>query len=100
MNERERAEFRAFVKANHPDRGGDPEAFVTGLARFHAAGTPISGNRSERVSPVPSASGADGPGDARFDVPVEVVTPPPLPVRVAVALIRTFRRRHGVRRVL
>lgn len=29
-----RAEFRAFVRENHPDVGGDPQEFVTGLARF------------------------------------------------------------------
>ena len=28
----ERAEFRAFVQANHPDHGGDPETFRAGLA--------------------------------------------------------------------
>ena len=38
MNERERAAFRAFVREHHPDRGGDPEVFVAGLARFGAGG--------------------------------------------------------------
>lgn len=92
MNDQERAAFRAFVRDNHPDRGGDPEAFVAGLARFRAASV------AERVSPVPSESGADGTGDARFDAPVEVVNPLPGPVRVAVALLRTLRR-HRNRRV-
>ncbi len=101
MNEQDRAAYRAFVRDNHPDRGGDPEAFVAGLARFR--------DRSERVSPFPSASGADGNGDARsddsrwadnsrFDRPIEFVTPLPAPVRVAVALIRTLRW-HRQRRV-
>lgn len=86
MDEQERAAFRAFVRANHPDRGGDPEVFVAGLARFQTA------------SPVPSELGTDGAGDARYDAPVEVVRPLPAPVRVAVALIRTLRR-HRNRRV-
>jgi hypothetical protein len=84
MNDEERAAFRAFVRENHPDRGGDPEVFVAGLARFGTA--------------APSGSGVDGAGrtgESRFDRPVEVVAPLSLPVRVGVALIRTWhRRRH------
>jgi hypothetical protein len=74
----ERAAFRAFVREHHPDRGGDPVAFAEGLARF-----------GRGPQPVP-------PDDAaRFDRPVEVVADLPLPVRVGVALIRTWhRRRH------
>lgn len=30
--ERERSEFRTFVLAHHPDRGGDPEVFRAGMA--------------------------------------------------------------------
>jgi hypothetical protein len=30
----DRGAFRRFVLANHPDRGGDPETFLAGLARF------------------------------------------------------------------
>ncbi|GAC1328635.1 MAG: hypothetical protein NVSMB13_15850 [Mycobacteriales bacterium] len=30
----DRAAFRAFVQANHPDHGGDPETFRAGLAAF------------------------------------------------------------------
>jgi hypothetical protein len=29
----ERAEFRAWVRAHHPDAGGDPGEFAAGLAR-------------------------------------------------------------------
>jgi hypothetical protein len=28
---------REFIRAHHPDRGGDPEVFMTGLRRFDAA---------------------------------------------------------------
>ncbi len=79
MNTDERAAYRAFVRENHPDRGGDPDAFVAGLARF----------REGRAAP---------PDDPRWDRPVEIVTPLPAPVRVAVALVRTLRR-HRRRRV-
>ena len=29
-----RASRRAFIRASHPDRGGDPAAFAAGLARL------------------------------------------------------------------
>ena len=83
MNSHERAAYRAFVRENHPDRGGDPEVFVAGLARFR------SGPNPDHDLPL---------DDLRFDSPVEIVTPLPAPVRVAVALIRTLRW-HRTRRV-
>jgi hypothetical protein len=78
VNEEERAAYRAFVRENHPDRGGDPEVFVAGLERFREA------------QPDPD-------DDPRFDAPVEVVRPLPFPVRVGVALIRTWHRRRNQR---
>ena len=74
MNEEQRAAFRAFVREHHPDRGGDPEVFRAGMARFAAA--------------------REGNGAPRGDAPIEVVGPLPFPVRVGVALIRTWRRRR------
>ncbi len=82
MSPEERAAYRAFVREHHPDRGGDPDTFVEGLARFRAG---------------PAPTGPD-PDDARYDAPVEFVTPLPLPARVAIALIRTLRW-HRTRRV-
>ncbi|MCX6465122.1 MAG: hypothetical protein NTW05_16255 [Pseudonocardiales bacterium] len=89
MSPEERAAYRAFVREHHPDRGGDPDAFVAGLARFRAgpAGRPPTGDDP-----------GDDADDPRYDAPVEIVTPLPLPVRVAVALIRTLRS-HRARRV-
>lgn len=84
----ERAAFRAFVREHHPDRGGDPDAFVAGLARFRPE------TRAAEAAPSPP----DAPDDPRWDAPVEIVTPLPLPVRVAVAVIRTVRW-HRHRRV-
>jgi hypothetical protein len=78
VNSEDRAAYRAFVRENHPDRGGDPEVFVAGLERF----------REAALDPV---------DDPRFDAPVEVVTPLPFPVRVGVALIRTWHRRRNQR---
>ncbi|MFB9383226.1 hypothetical protein ACFFTK_08755 [Pseudonocardia petroleophila] len=74
MTPEQRAEYRAFVRDHHPDRGGDPEFFVAGLARLRAG----------RAAPPPD--------DRRYDAPIEIVSPLPLPVRVVVALIRTVRR--------
>lgn len=30
----DRAAYRAYVRANHPDVGGDPDEFAAGLAEF------------------------------------------------------------------
>ena len=85
MNEQERDAYRAFVREHHPDRGGDPDVFIAGLARFRA---------EQQPDPVDDAA-----DDPRFDAPVEVVAPLPFPVRVGVALIRTWHRRRDHRRV-
>lgn len=85
MNPQERAAFRAFVRDHHPDRGGDPDVFVAGLARF---------GRGPQGAPV-DATPDDS--DPRFDRPVEVTMPSPFPVRVGIALIRTWRRHRHTR---
>ncbi|MET8850525.1 hypothetical protein [Amycolatopsis sp. NPDC004625] len=59
-----RAAFRAFVRAHHPDAGGDPAEFAAGLARL-------------REPP------------SRFDAPVRFVTRR----RGIAALLARFRRR-------
>lgn len=84
----QRAEFRAFVRTHHPDRGGDTAEFVAGLDRLRTGASP---------GPAVSSTGVDE--NAGRDAPIEVVAPLPLPVRVAVALLRTVRRRRH-RRVL
>lgn len=81
LSPQQRAAYRSFVRTHHPDRGGDPEVFVAGLAHYRdlAAGAP--------PAPVREPD--------RFDAPVEIVRDLPLPTRVLVALIRTIhRRRH------
>ncbi|GAA4984019.1 hypothetical protein WHI96_10565 [Pseudonocardia tropica] len=77
----QRSAYRSFVRTHHPDRGGDPEVFRAGLARFRAlAADPHSGRTTD-------------PDDRRYDAPIEIVPDLPLPTRVLVALIRTVRRR-------
>ncbi|HEY0716421.1 MAG TPA: hypothetical protein VGD68_02300 [Streptosporangiaceae bacterium] len=72
----ERREFRAWVRAHHPDAGGDPDSFVTGLAAWH----------QHRGQPV-------GPGPARPGVTV-------FRTRHGMwVLIRWWRRHRGTRRV-
>lgn len=68
----QRAAFRAFVREHHPDRGGDPGTFAAGMDALRAAAdhSPAAADR-----PVP-------------------VAPLPFPVRVGVAVLRTWRRRH------
>jgi hypothetical protein len=36
-DEERRARARRFIRENHPDRGGDPEAFAAGLAALRSA---------------------------------------------------------------
>ena len=84
VDDQERAAYRAFVREHHPDRGGDPEFFVAGLARF----------RTGESSPGANAPETTADETAGHDTPVEVVASLPLPMRVAIALIRTVRQRR------
>ena len=75
LSPEQRIAFRAFVRDHHPDRGGDPDAFTAGMDRF-------------RVGAAADAVGTDaGPSASPHD-------PMSFPVRLVVALIRTWRRRH------
>ena len=80
MTPEERSEFREFVREHHPDRGGDPEVFAAGLARF--------ATRDATPDTPPPPVPAPGPVD---------VGALPFPVRVGVALIRTWHRRRSSR---
>ncbi|GAY10542.1 hypothetical protein [Pseudonocardia sp. N23] len=83
MTPEERAAYRAFVRENHPDRGGDPAAFVAGLAAM----------RDRPASPRPRHDARDDPRDD-----IVFVRDIPLPARIAVALLRTVRRHRLDRR--
>ncbi|GGS50275.1 MULTISPECIES: hypothetical protein [Actinokineospora] len=65
-----RAEYREFIRRNHPDRGGDPEAFAAGLAELRAR------------------------RDARFDAPVVGGADPPRGVRGAARRVRRWYTRR------
>lgn len=87
----ERAAYRAFVREHHPDRGGDPEEFVAGLARFR------SGDRGPAADSAGNGgAAADRPRD-RADGPVEIVASLPPPLRLALHLVRIWRRRYRPR---
>lgn len=58
-----RAALRAFVRAHHPDVGGDPVAFREGLAALRAAAGPGAGRRD----------GWPAADDPRLDAPVVLV---------------------------
>lgn len=47
-----RAEFRAWVRACHPDVGGDPDTFAEGLARWRPALLPGPAELGSRAAPV------------------------------------------------
>jgi hypothetical protein len=85
----ERAAYRSFVRTHHPDRGGDPEVFRAGLARFRALAGQPPGERD--------GDHAAAGDDSRYDRPIEIVPDLPLPTRVLVALIRTVRRQRRTR---
>ncbi len=53
MNDGSAPTFRAFVREHHPDRGGDPDVFVAGLARFGAGDRRVGSTA--------------GPDDRRYD---------------------------------
>lgn len=42
------ARRREFIRTHHPDRGGDPAAFITGLADLERGGWP-GDRRADRV---------------------------------------------------
>jgi hypothetical protein len=67
-----RAERRKFIRAQHPDRGGDPDAFVAGLRSF------------EEHTPVGAASSNQ--------VHVTAFSVPPWPVSLVTVLLRKFRK--------
>jgi hypothetical protein len=75
LSPEQRIAFRAFVRDHHPDRGGDPDAFTAGMDRF-------------RVGAATDAISADA------GQPTSPHDPMSFPVRLGVALIRTWRRRH------
>ena len=86
LSAEQRAQYRSFVRTHHPDRGGDPEVFVAGLARFRELAR--SGPAHARPGP---------PVPDRYDAPIEIVRDLPLPAKLAIALIRTVRRRRHPR---
>ncbi|WP_410652786.1 hypothetical protein [Amycolatopsis sp. cmx-4-54] len=48
----DRAAYLAFVRQHHPDRGGDVDTFVAGLAEFRAANGRSSGAQDRFDAPI------------------------------------------------
>ena len=76
LDAQERRDFRAWVRAHHPDAGGDAEAFVAGLTAWR---------RGRNAGP---AVPMDRPRVTAFRSRHGMWT-----------LARWWRRRHGTRRV-
>lgn len=78
-----RRRYRAFIRANHPDAGGDPEVFAAGLARLRTRLRPGQ-------SPVRT-------GPDRYDAPVVVVRDPSAVGGVVQRLRAWYRRKRRTR---
>lgn len=50
MEASRRREFRAWVRAHHPDAGGDPDEFAAGLAAWRERLAPDAGEPPAEVS--------------------------------------------------
>lgn len=90
-----RAALRAFVRAHHPDVGGDPVAFREGLAAHRAA--------AWSQAPRPSRAGAWlAADDPRLDAPVVAVPGGGLARlgRFGRRLARWYDPRRGTARVI
>ncbi|WIV56635.1 hypothetical protein [Amycolatopsis nalaikhensis] len=95
-----RAAFRAFVRAHHPDVGGDPAEFAAGLARFREsevddARPNVAFGASDAPKAAFGASDATKAALGRFDAPVTFV----VNRRGIAAVLARFRRRRRPPRV-
>jgi hypothetical protein len=86
---RETDEYRAFIRAHHPDRGGDPAEFAAGLAALRARRAADSRCSDSRCADSRCA-------DSRYDAPVVGGSGPP---GVADRLRRWYLRRYRKPRV-
>lgn len=86
-----RARLRAFVRAHHPDVGGDPETFAAGLAELRARRDAATRGRGS------GRPDRNRPPD-RYDAPV-VIVPGEHGLRGALRRIRIWRLRKRRSRV-
>jgi hypothetical protein len=87
-----RAEWVAFVRAHHPDVGGNAAVFRAGLAEYRRVRAE-SGPADEAGQDEQGGQDA-GQDDDRFDGPVEVVARPPLARRLLTRARARGRRRQ------
>lgn len=92
-----RAALRAFVRAHHPDVGGDPEAFRAGLAEHRAALAALTG-----LAALAAHTGGPPPDDPRLDAPIVAVPGGAIHRigRLGRRLVRRVDPRPGTPRVL
>lgn len=76
----DRRAFREFVRTHHPDRGGDPAAFLAGLARYDRGAVPRR------------ATGELAADDPRLDAPIVVVRHKAGPLGLLDLAGRRYRR--------
>ena len=74
----DRKAYLAFVRAHHPDRGGDHETFLSGLARFGI------GTRNRGTAPLSD-------DDPRLNCPV-VIVHRPRGLSLVLELVRNVRK--------
>jgi hypothetical protein len=77
----QRAAYRRWIREHHPDRGGDPDAFAAGLARYQAI------LREDRC----------GTHQDRYDAPIVIVPDSDHLRRDLRRLWRRLRRRPSMR---
>ncbi|TCP55282.1 hypothetical protein EV191_102494 [Tamaricihabitans halophyticus] len=80
--EERRAAFLAFIRAHHPDTGGDPEVFKAGLARF------------ERMAEESARSTQQAEHTDPYDAPIEIVRRP-RGLRLPLFYLRRWRERRN-----
>jgi len=71
VDDEERKQRRAFIRAHHPDVGGDSADFIAGLARFDPP---------------------DATGPAQVQLRVYLVPDQPWPAGIVTAVLRRIRR--------
>lgn len=86
------AAMRAFIRAHHPDVGGDPEVFAAGLAELRAARDRARAGAAH-ATPADHADHTGRPSD-HGDAPIVVVARP----RGLRGLIQRLRSRRARKR--
>jgi len=74
INHQSHAEFRAFVRNHHPDVGGDPDVFITGVAHYRSS--TVDSDRGSASPTNETGFTETGFTKTKFEVPVSFVVNP------------------------